>query len=380
MTRFAWNLEIDMIVILILAFIIVKSIRSNNIYSLDIMFRVTLYCDILLAIMDAVWAAITNGIISVPLWVAYGVNIIYLWDLALIGYFWFIYSESLMNMKWTKITKMYFIFAIPELVLLILLVTSYWSGIIFSVTPDFIYNRGPLLPLASAIDIVYPTITCFRSLSRSFKKKYYVNSEEYRNMAGFIIFPAIGTGLVIMDANAPYLASSIMLALVFTFFSIENTIIQTDPLTNLPNRRKLYPYVDTIIEKHNDFSLKDFYFILVEITNLKTINEQYGNKEGDHALILLADVIKRVCRDYSAYGARYSDNRFCVALETEEPDEINHVMAEIEKMLSDVESTKFKIDFKYAYARYDTVTMDCVKAIVEVAEERIKDRERDLNP
>jgi diguanylate cyclase (GGDEF)-like protein len=377
MTNFGWNLEVDIMILMITSFIATRSLVSNNIYSIDRLFRIVIYFDMALAVTDLMWSAIANGIWVVPLWVAYAVNVAYLWVLAMVGFSWFIYSEAIMEMKWTKIGIYFVLFSIPELVLLILLIMSYWTGIIFSVGPDFTYHRGPLLLFATAVDITYPAVTTIRALARSFKNKYYIHRREYRNMASFVLFPTIGAGLLALDPNAPYMASGIMLALVFTFFGREETVIQSDPLTGMPNRRKLYPYVEKIIERHEGFSTKDLYFILIEITNLKEIRSRYGNVEADNAVMMLAEVVESLCEEYSAYGTRYSDNRFGIAFETPEPDEINSLMKKIEMLLaeSEEENLQYSIEFKYGYARYDTVIMDSVKSLVEVAENRLRGRE-----
>lgn len=377
MTNFGWNLEVDIMILMITSFIATRSLVSNNIYSIDRLFRIVIYFDMALAVTDLMWSAIANGIWVVPLWVAYAVNVAYLWVLAMVGFSWFIYSEAILEMKWTKIGIYFVLFSIPELVLLILLIMSYWTGIIFSIGPDFTYHRGPLLLFATAVDITYPAVTTIRALARSFKNKYYIHRREYRNMASFVLFPTIGAGLLALDPNAPYMASGIMLALVFTFFGREETVIQSDPLTGMPNRRKLYPYVEKIIERHEGFSTKDLYFILIEITNLKEIRSRYGNVEADNAVMMLAEVVESLCEEYSAYGTRYSDNRFGIAFETPEPDEINSLMKKIEMLLaeSEEENLQYSIEFKYGYARYDTVIMDSVKSLVEVAENRLRGRE-----
>lgn len=377
MTNFGWNLEVDIMILMITSFIATRSLVSNNIYSIDRLFRIVIYFDMALAVTDLMWSAIANGIWVVPLWVAYAVNVAYLWVLAMVGFSWFIYSEAILEMKWTKIGIYFVLFSIPELVLLILLIMSYWTGIIFSIGPDFTYHRGPLLLFATAVDITYPAVTTIRALARSFKNKYYIHRREYRNMASFVLFPTIGAGLLALDPNAPYMASGIMLALVFTFFGREETVIQSDPLTGMPNRRKLYPYVEKIIERHEGFSTKDLYFILIEITNLKEIRSRYGNVEADNAVMMLAEVVESLCEEYSAYGTRYSDNRFGIAFETPEPDEINSLMKKIEMLLaeSEEETLQYSIEFKYGYARYDTVLMDSVKTLVEMAEDRLRGRE-----
>lgn len=377
MSRFGWNLEVDILVLIITSFIATRNLVSNNIYSIDRIFRIVIYFDMALAVTDLMWAAIANGVWVVPLWVAYAVNVAYLWVLAMVGFSWFIYSESIMETKWTKIGIYYILFSIPEFVLLILLIMSYWTGIIFSIGPDLSYHRGPLILFATVVDIMYPAATMLRAILRSLKNKYYIHRKEYRNMASFVIFPMIGAGLLALDPNAPYMASGIMLALVFTFFGREETVIQSDPLTGMPNRRKLYPYVEKIIEAHSDFSTKDLYFVLIEITNLREIRTAYGNPEADNAVMTLAEVVESLCEEYNSYGARYSDNRFGIAFETPEPDEINTLMNKIEMLLAESEEgiKQYSIEFKYGYARYDTVIMDSVKTLVEVAEERLRGRE-----
>ena len=377
MSSFGWNLEVDIMILMITSFIATRSLVSNNHYAVDRLFHIVVYFNMALAVTDLMWAAIANGVWDVPLWAAYAVNVASLWVLAMVGFAWFIYSEFVMGMRWTKIGIYYVLFIIPEIALLIMLIMSYWTGIMFSIGPSMTYERGPLILFATVVDIVYPTATTIRAISRTFKNKYYIHRKEYANMASFVIFPIIGAGLLFFDPNAPYMASGIMLALVFTHFAREETVIQSDPLTGMPNRRKLYPYVEKILEEHGSFSTKDLYFILIEITNLREIRKAYGNPEADNAVMQLAEVVTGICEEYSSYGARYGDNRFGIVFETPEPDQINLLMKKIEMLLaeSERESLQYSIEFKYGYARYDTVIMDSVKTLVEVAEHRLRGRE-----
>ncbi len=63
--------------------------------------------------------------------------------------------------------------------------------------------------------------------------------------------------------------------------------IDKDPLTGIFNRRCFMKYIDEIYEKQ----LEDYYLIVIDLDDLRLLNNQYGHLTGDHYLCKLAEVL-----------------------------------------------------------------------------------------
>jgi diguanylate cyclase (GGDEF)-like protein/PAS domain S-box-containing protein len=85
----------------------------------------------------------------------------------------------------------------------------------------------------------------------------------------------------------------------------------TDFLTGLYNRR----YVSNFIEEAEGESLVAYY---LDLDNFKSVNDQYGHKEGDEALQLTAEVLKELMPE--ATIARMGGDEFLVIEKTENSD------------------------------------------------------------
>ncbi len=87
----------------------------------------------------------------------------------------------------------------------------------------------------------------------------------------------------------------------------------TDPLTGLGNRRFLHHAIAKIFAQHATSSearqRPRFVFIIVDLDNLKPINDQYGHEGGDNVLIQVSDILKRLCRA-SDFVVRWGGDEF----------------------------------------------------------------------
>lgn len=77
----------------------------------------------------------------------------------------------------------------------------------------------------------------------------------------------------------------------------------TDFLTGLYNRRYVYQY----IEQEREKPLTVYY---LDIDNFKSVNDKYGHQEGDRALVLTSDVLKKCMPD--AMIARIGGDEFLI--------------------------------------------------------------------
>jgi diguanylate cyclase (GGDEF)-like protein len=87
---------------------------------------------------------------------------------------------------------------------------------------------------------------------------------------------------------------------------------QTDPLTQLPNRRFLAEHGVAEIARA-DRAGEPVAFLLVDIDRFKAINDTHGHLKGDEALVLIADCLRRNLRPYDVC-ARYAGDEFVLVL------------------------------------------------------------------
>jgi diguanylate cyclase (GGDEF)-like protein/PAS domain S-box-containing protein len=86
----------------------------------------------------------------------------------------------------------------------------------------------------------------------------------------------------------------------------------TDPLTGLGNYRRLVEALDAEV-KRTGRTGRPFAVLLLDLDQLKKINDRYGHLIGSQALCRLADVLRIFCRAIDT-AARYGGDEFAVIL------------------------------------------------------------------
>jgi diguanylate cyclase (GGDEF)-like protein/PAS domain S-box-containing protein len=86
----------------------------------------------------------------------------------------------------------------------------------------------------------------------------------------------------------------------------------TDPLTGLGNYRRFVDAFDAEV-KRTGRTGRSFAVLLLDLDQLKTINDRYGHLAGSQALCRLADVMRVFCRGIDT-AARYGGDEFAVIL------------------------------------------------------------------
>ena len=86
----------------------------------------------------------------------------------------------------------------------------------------------------------------------------------------------------------------------------------TDPLTGLGNYRRLVEVIDAEI-KRDERTARPFAVLLLDLDQLKKINDRYGHLIGSQALCRLADMLRVHCRAIDT-AARYGGDEFAIIL------------------------------------------------------------------
>jgi diguanylate cyclase (GGDEF)-like protein/PAS domain S-box-containing protein len=128
----------------------------------------------------------------------------------------------------------------------------------------------------------------------------------------------------------------------------------TDELTGLHNRRGFFTLAEQFLKLARR-QKQGIYMLYADLDNLKEINDTFGHKEGDLALIETANLLKRNYRD-SDVIARIGGDEFAMIPIGTAKDNINIITSRFEKCIETYNSTsnrEYKLSLSYGLAYFD---------------------------
>src|SRR5207245_3938672 len=106
----------------------------------------------------------------------------------------------------------------------------------------------------------------------------------------------------------------------------------SDPLTGLANYRHLLDVLENETERTNR-SGRPFSMLLLDLDDLKKINDNYGHLVGSRAICRLGHVLRIHCRAIDT-AARYGGDEFALVLPEAQEDEARRVASRIREVLA----------------------------------------------
>lgn len=157
----------------------------------------------------------------------------------------------------------------------------------------------------------------------------------------------------------------VQVLLTLTLFQVyilkQKKMISTDPLTRLGNRRQLKRYLDHKIKRLD--GQKTLYLFMMDVDNLKRVNDQQGHLAGDELLENMAAVLRNCCKENGGYAFRYGGDEFVMTCELGSEEEVNERREYLKKQLH-------PIQVSIGYAKYMTGT-DTVKSWIQRADQML---------
>lgn len=117
--------------------------------------------------------------------------------------------------------------------------------------------------------------------------------------------------------------TSIAIAIAGVMAALKNETIFLDYLTGLQNRVYLEFLQKQVCKKANSWVSG----IMIDLNSFKRINDHYGHSEGDRALILAAELLKKSFGEYGVV-TRYAGDEFVVMLNTTDEQLIRKLIAD----------------------------------------------------
>jgi diguanylate cyclase (GGDEF)-like protein len=147
-----------------------------------------------------------------------------------------------------------------------------------------------------------------------------------------------------------------------------------DALTGLANYRE---FMDTLERevRRADRSQRSFALLLLDLDELKHINDRLGHLAGNRALQRLAGVMKQHCRS-TDLAARYGGDEFGLLLIDADPGMAEHIADRIQRCISSEQGEpRLSVSIGTSVSPDDGRTM---QELLEAADQRLYRRKRNF--
>lgn len=166
---------------------------------------------------------------------------------------------------------------IPYIVCMgILLVNLCGTDIVFSVSQDNVYSRGPL----NFVFYIVVALYYAQSIDISVRAKREGQTINFFPVGVFLVPCLVGTVLQLLCYGMAFCWLAVAMALVFVHIQLQNSDTFVDEMSGLFNRKYLNYYLHQAKKTGN----KNLHGIMVDVNDFKLINDTYGHAAGDRAI------------------------------------------------------------------------------------------------
>ena len=237
----------------------------------------------------------------------------------MIGYLWAKFIMVHMNIPFSDIRRN--IYRTIGLISIVLLVINIFYPLVFSVS-DGRYQRG----FAYIIFLIFAAFYILDSLFLYVKRVKKNGSLKLFPVHIFLIPVILGVVIQVFFVEISITWTSIAISVAGIMTALKNEIIFTDCLTGLYNR----VYLEFLHKRA--CNKKDCWVsgIMIDLNGFKQINDNYGHAEGDLALCIVADLLRK---SFSEYGVvtRYAGDEFVIMLNTTDDQLIQKIIKSAKK-------------------------------------------------
>ncbi|HJR44630.1 MAG TPA: GGDEF domain-containing protein [Actinomycetota bacterium] len=143
--------------------------------------------------------------------------------------------------------------------------------------------------------------------------------------------PGVVAGVVAARFVLYGLTAAFLGAFAEAHYAVQSGLRQlasTDPLTRLSNVARFYEEMGTLERDFNNFA-----FLVVDMDDLKTLNDRYGHQAGSLAIQTIANCLRRVVRG-SDCVARFGGDEFVIVLKDADRAGAQIVINRLREMLA----------------------------------------------
>ena len=344
------NIQKNVLSIVILAILYISLFRKLNLKeNLNKVFLHLIMFNIISLFLDTIIISISGtdfGISKITLLITGGG---YFFIVPVISMIWIFYADIAIFQNKQKLYKLSIVPLIIIGINLILVIFSFKNGYIFSVNSANVFIRGPY----AYITTILSSSLYIYAIGHVYINRNLIRKKSYYPLLVFGLPPLISAILLIILPDMNFVENSLVISQLLIYINIQSRITSTDFLTGLYNRRE-YEFV--LKSLHINKPIKDIVSgIVIDINGFKKINDTYGHRVGDEALVETSNILKNAVRKQD-YVFRVGGDEFTVVILSDDKNAIHKVIDRINEELNQFNMSKiypFDLSFSIGKGSYD---------------------------
>lgn len=264
-----------------------------------------------------------------------------------VTYLWFLFVYVWVNDGKLIKRQHNMIILLPLIINSLVVVASPFLKLVYYISADNIYYRGPLFFVPITTSYFYLLLSFIFILVN--RKK--ANKVEFLPLLLFAVFPAAAGLIQSLSYGFLLFWSTIAFALIIIYLYLQQQMLQIDPLTGAWTRDKFKSF----LKDRAGQSRRRFAIVFMDLDDFKQVNDTYGHLEGDKALKSVVQIINSSLRTGDFIG-RYGGDEFVLYLKAESREEVEAIMARLTKAFDSYNAAQnrpYPLNFSYGYELYD---------------------------
>lgn len=258
-------------------------------------------------------------------------NLIFYECLTVISYLWMIYVYVKLDAI-RSFGRKTFLWSIPLMLFSLVAISNPFTHILFTINDHNLFVRNTGTYFHWVVTWMYLIIATVKTACSIFREKNRNKRREAIPLLSFIIAPTVAGVIQMLFYGVTSSQVGITFSLTLIFLIEQSDQILSDSLTGLNNRHSFNQYLASHIPHHSGENLTLF---MIDINNFKQVNDKFGHIAGDHALNVVAEVLKQVSSESQnrLFLCRYGGDEFLIAAFDRTPEEANAIKAQIYEAL-----------------------------------------------
>ena len=292
----------------------------------------------------------------------------------------FEYMELYQNPEGMKKKSRRIAAALPFVFNIVMLVTAGFFPGLFADFSGRTYSRGVLYPVMMLINFLYPAAAVALSVKRRSRMTRY-ERDTVPAMATYPAFFMVCGPLQDLNWRMPFLCYMIVISDIFVYIAYSDSLVSVDPLTKIPNRNALIQHLSERLGKPEPELI---YVFAADVEDLSSVNSFYGRQEGDRALMLVAEALRKFREnEYECCAARYYGDEFIIAADIHNTEELELFTERMRNYISNTAMSHklaYHIRVNIGWSKYKPYSRtETISGLIEEADRAMSENKEQKN-